>query len=136
MVIGKAAEKKATRTSVKGSISSVDNLLKRSMLYFSSSDKKVVFKDSNFFVSLLQHCSREREREREKERERKREREKKRKRETERDTERQRGRERQRDRGTDRDRERQREPSSGNIFSYFLPFLTTNIFCIASQYLF
>ena len=134
MVIGKAAEKKATRTSVKGSISSVDNLLKRSMLYFSSSDEKVVFKDSNFFVSLLQHCSRERERERE--RERKREREKKRKRETERDTERQRGRERQRDRGTDRDRERQREPSSGNIFSYFLPFLTTNIFCIASQYLF
>ena len=97
MVIGKAAEKKATRTSVKGSISSVDNLLKRSMLYFSSSDKKVVFKDSNFFVSLLQHCSREREREREKERERKREREKKRKRETERDTERQRGRERQRE---------------------------------------
>ena len=132
MVIGKAAEKKATRTSVKGSISSVDNLLKRSMLYFSSSDKKVVFEDSNFFVSLLQHCSREREREREREKERERERERGRKRERER----QRGRERQRDRGTDRDRERQREPSSGNIFSYFLPFLTTNIFCIASQYLF
>ena len=99
MVIGKAAEKKATRTSVKGSISSVDNLLKRSKLYFSSSDKKVVFEDSNFFVSLLQHCSREREREREREKERERERERGRKRERERDrerdTERQRGRERQ-----------------------------------------
>ena len=97
MVIGKAAEKKATRTSVKGSISSVDNLLKQSMLYFSSSDEKVVFKDSNFFVSLLQHCSRERERERErkKEREKEREGEKEKERETERDTERQRGRERQ-----------------------------------------
>ena len=117
MVIGKAAEKKATRTFVKGSISSVDNLLKRSMLYFSSSDKKVVFKDSNFFVSLLQHCSRERERERERKRERKREREKKRKRETERDTERQRGRERQRDRGQ---RETERDRESYRVETYFL----------------
>ena len=100
MVIGKAAEKKATRTFVKGSISSVDNLLKRSMLYFSSSDEKVVFKDSNFFVSLLQHCSRERERERE----RKREREKKRKRETERDRERHRETEGRRETERQRDR--------------------------------
>ena len=98
MVIGKAVEKKATRTSVKGSISSVDNLLKRSMLYFSSSDKKVVFKDSNFFVSLLQHCSREREREREREGGRKRERERETDRERHRETEGQRETERQRDR--------------------------------------
>ena len=104
MVIGKAAEKKATRTSVKGSISSVDNLLKRSMLYFSSSDKKVVFKDSNFFVSLLQHCSREREREREREKERERERERGRKRERERDRERHRETEGQRETERQRDR--------------------------------
>ena len=106
MVIGKAAEKKATRTSVKGSISSVDNLLKRSMLYFSSSDKKVVFKDSNFFVSLLQHCSREREREREREKERERERERGRKRERERERDRERHRETEGQRETERQRDR------------------------------
>ena len=122
MVIGKAAEKKATRTSVKGSISSVDNLLKRSMLYFSSSDKKVVFKDSNFFVSLLQHCSREREREREREKERERERERGRKRERERE----RQRETQRDRGAERDRETEgqieteRDRESHRVETYFL----------------
>ena len=104
MVIGKAAEKKATRTSVKGSISSVDNLLKRSMPYFSSSDKKVVFKDSNFFVSLLQHCSRERERERERERKRERKREREKKRKRERDTERHRETEGQRETERQRDR--------------------------------
>ena len=120
MVIGKAAEKKATRTSVKGSISSVDNLLKRSMLYFSSSDEKVVFKDSNFFVSLLQHCSRERERERERERkrERKREREKKRKRERQRETQRDRGAER--DSETEGQIETERDRESHRVETYFL----------------
>ena len=120
MVIGKAAEKKATRTSVKGSISSVDNLLKPSMLYFSSSDKKVVFKDSNFFVPLLQHCSRERERERERERkrERKREREKKRKRERQRETQRDRGAER--DSETEGQIETERDRESHRVETYFL----------------
>ena len=105
MVIGKAAEKKATRTSVKGSISSVDNLLKRSKLYFSSSDKKVVFEDSNFFVSLLQHCSRERERERERERKKEREKE----REGEKEKERERDRERHRETEGQRETERQKD---------------------------
>ena len=120
MVIGKAAEKKATRTSVKGSISSVDNLLKRSMLYFSSSDEKVVFKDSNFFVSLLQHCSRERERERERKKEREKERE------GEKEKERERHRETQRDRGAERDRETEgqieteRDRESYRVETYFL----------------
>ena len=120
MVIGKAAEKKATRTFVKGSISSVDNLLKRSMLYFSSSDEKVVFKDSNFFVSLLQHCSRERERERERKKEREKERE------GEKEKERERHRETQRDRGAERDRETEgqieteRDRESHRVETYFL----------------
>ena len=51
MKIGKAAVKKDTCISVKGSAKSLDNLLKHLVLSFSYSDKNIDFKASNLFVS-------------------------------------------------------------------------------------
>ena len=51
---GRAAVKKATCTSVKGSEKSLDNLLKHLALSFSSSDKNIDFKATNL---LFHDCN-------------------------------------------------------------------------------